>query len=161
MMVILISNVVIIAAITVAIIAYKYYTKPEAISFKTAMELLELPVITFYVGDKKLHFLLDTGSNKSIINTKVLNFIPYEDTHEKSKLFGLEGNVQETSYVNIDLLYNDKSFPTKFQSVDMSNAFRTIKKENGVTLHGILGTEFFNNYKYVIDFNELIAYSKK
>ena len=39
-------------------------------SFKEAMDLVELPVVTFYNGDKKLNFLLDTGSNMCVINSR-------------------------------------------------------------------------------------------
>ena len=44
---------------------------------------------------------------------------------------------------------------------DMTAAFGSIKKETGVTIHGILGAKFFNEFKYVLDFKELIAYSKE
>ena len=37
----------------------------------------------------------------------------------------------------------------------------TMKKEYGVTIHGLLGTGFFQKYKYVLDFNEMVAYSLK
>ena len=48
-------------------------------SFKEAMDLVELPVVTFYNGDKKFNFLLDTGATISVINSNILdNF-----THEK------------------------------------------------------------------------------
>ena len=43
----------------------------------------------------------------------------------------------------------------------MSDAFGHIKKDTGVTVHGIIGSLFFNEFKYVLDFDELIAYSKK
>ena len=42
------------------------------ISFKEAMDLAELPVVTFYNGDVKLNFLLDTGSNISYINKSIV-----------------------------------------------------------------------------------------
>ena len=133
----------------------------EVFNFRTAMELLELPVITLYVGERKLHFLLDTGTDKSIIDEKVLNFISYKDTGENCKLYGLEGTIKQSHYVNIDLKYNDSLYTNRFQVVDMSEPFKQIKKHHGITLHGFLGTEFFNKYKYVIDFEKLIAYHKK
>ena len=43
---------------------------------------------------------------------------------------------------------------------DLDKPFNNIKKESGVTIHGILGNNFFKKYKYVLDFDKLIAYSK-
>jgi hypothetical protein len=42
----------------------------------------------------------------------------------------------------------------------MKEAFGHMKQDTGVTLHGIIGSKFFNKFKYVLDFDELIAYSK-
>ena len=44
------------------------------ISFKEAMDLVGLPVITFCNRNVKLNFLLDTGSDKSYINKSFLSF---------------------------------------------------------------------------------------
>ena len=41
---------------------------PDAMSFQNSMDLAELPVVTFRQGDKKINFLLDTGSNNCIID---------------------------------------------------------------------------------------------
>jgi hypothetical protein len=42
---------------------------------------------------------------------------------------------------------------------DMADAFNEVKSNSGVTIHGILGSDFFQKYKYVINFNELVAYN--
>lgn len=41
-------------------------------SFKEALDLAGLPVVTFNVGKHKVNFLLDTGSDSSSINMSVL-----------------------------------------------------------------------------------------
>jgi hypothetical protein len=43
----------------------------KKISFKEALDLTELPVITFIGKEKKLNFLIDTGANNSILNESV------------------------------------------------------------------------------------------
>ena len=55
---------IIAVAVTSGVIA-GVRKKSSEISFREAMDLAELPVITFYNGDKKINFLLDTGSNIS------------------------------------------------------------------------------------------------
>ena len=43
----------------------------KKISFKEAIDLTELPVVTFISKGRKLNFLLDTGANNSILNASV------------------------------------------------------------------------------------------
>ena len=42
----------------------------------------------------------------------------------------------------------------------MSEAFKKIKDGNGATIHGLIGNSFMQKYKYVLDFDEMVAYSK-
>ena len=134
---------------------------PKVMSFREAMDLTELPIVTFYIGDKKLNFLLDTGANTSIIDSTSLEEVSYEKTNYCRSVTGMEGNSIETPVVVINLSYRDKIYTEEFQSVDMSAAFGAIKQESGVIVNGILGNAFFTKYKYVLDFKDLIAYSKK
>lgn len=134
--------------------------KYDRISFKESLDLTDLPIITFMVGDKKCNFMLDTGANFSIINASVLDDILHTKTNEVGKIFGLEGKDQEVHYVTLNLSYKNTEYTEKMQAVAMDAAFNSVKQESGVTLHGILGNAFFQKYKYILDFNELVAYSK-
>ena len=58
------------------------------------------------------------------------------------------------------IYYKDQKFEEEFSITDLDGAFDIIKKENGVQIHGILGSKFFEKYKYILDFKELIAYIK-
>lgn len=128
------------------------------ISFKEGLDLTELPIVTFYQKDKKLHFLLDTGSNISYINKDILNNIEAKDLNSSSSTFGVEGNGIETHHYKIEIGYKDQKFVEEFGAVDLSTAFSAIEKESGIKLHGIIGNRFFEKYKYILDFKELIAY---
>ena len=130
-------------------------------SFKEAMDLVELPVVTFYNGDKKFNFLLDTGATISVINSNILDNFTHEKIESTGILWGMEGNKINVSYIKASLIYKDKTYEENFQVVDMTASFNAVKAESGVTLSGILGNSFFKKYQYVLDFNSLIAYSKK
>ena len=132
----------------------------NSISFKEAMDLVEIPVVTFYNGDKKLNFLLDTGSNNSIINESAISDLKYEECNSKVSTIGMEGNKSESNVCIIKLNYKNNTFKDEFSVINMDSAFSTIKQESGVQIHGILGSKFFEKYKYVLDFKELIAYIK-
>lgn len=130
-------------------------------SFKEAMDLVELPVITFYNGDKKFNFLLDTGATISVINSNILDNFTHEKVESTGILWGIEGNKINVSYIKASLIYKDKTYEENFQVVDMTASFNAVKAKSGVTLSGILGNSFFKKYQYVLDFNSLIAYSSK
>lgn len=130
-------------------------------SFKTAMELVELPIITLYHKNKKLHFILDTGCNNSVIDSTILPELQYSESENSMHIFGIEGKTQESSAIILDFTYENTFYTHTFQAINLSPSFKQIKKIHGITVHGLLGTDFFNKYKYIIDFDKLIAYSKK
>ena len=135
--------------------------KRGVISFGPGFALTELPVISLYQDGESFNFLLDTGSNDSIIDSNILNRIKYTESDKKNSLFGMEGNKQDVHICNIVLSYDGIDYPYEYNIVDMKLPFGNIKAETGVTLHGIIGSKFFNKYKYVLDFDKLVAYSKK
>ena len=128
------------------------------ISFKEGLDLTELPIVTFKQGDNKLHFLLDTGSNISYINSEVIKDLEVEDLNASSSTVGVGGNDMETKHYNIKIGYKDQEFIEEFGALDLSGAFASIEEESGIKLHGIIGNRFFEKYKYILDFRELIAY---
>ena len=130
------------------------------ISFKEAMDLVELPVITFYNGDTKLNFLLDTGSNVSYINSSIIPLLVHEKTDKEMNTIGIEGNKVSNQFCKMSVTYKNQVFEEEFSIADWDEAFGVVKQESGVQIHGILGSKFFERYKYVLDFKELIAYIK-
>lgn len=140
----------------------KLLGKPkDAMDFGAAMRLCELPVVTFSQGDKNFNFLLDTGSNDSIIDSNILKDIEHKVTSKRNLLHGMEGIKKEVSDCIITLSFKDKDYTYDYLIQDLKQAFDSIKQETGVTLHGIIGSKFFNKFRYVLDFAELIAYSKQ
>lgn len=130
------------------------------ISFRESMDLVQLPIVTFMNNGRKLNFLLDTGASYSSINEAVLNHLAYDKTGELGFGIGVEGVAREDrEYVKMLISYKGKEYEDDFQVVDLSAAFGAIKCNYGVTLHGILSNTFFQKYRYILDFDELVAYS--
>lgn len=140
----------------------KILGKPNDImSFKAGYDLTQLPIVTFHQGEKRLNFLLDTGSNSCVIDSNVLKHIQHTMVaNDPEPLMGLDGNKMAVNKCEITLYFNDRGYTYEYLIHDMSKPFGEMKKDSGVTLHGILGSKFFNRFKYVLDFDELIAYSK-
>lgn len=152
--------VVIIIAIIINTIEGIRKENGSKISFRESMDLTELPIITFYNGDKKLNFLLDTGSNVSHINSSVIHLLDHTKTDQKTDTIGMEGNKVSNDICKMTVYYRNQRFEEDFIISDLNDAFDIIKQEDGVQIHGILGSKFFEKYKYILDFSELIAYIK-
>lgn len=148
---------IIAVAVTSGVIA-GVRKKSSEISFREAMDLAELPVITFYNGDKKINFLLDTGSNISYLNESIVSSLVTESTGEESNIIGIEGNKVNCKICKMIIRRKNQEFEEEFSIADLDKAFSIVKKESGVQIHGILGSRFFEKYKYVLDFKDYIAY---
>lgn len=134
----------------------------KCISFQEGYDLTELPVITVICNDKKLNFILDTGANLSYINKESLNEkdVKVKINEEKSRTITAGGSIDNIHMVHLEFKYKDHVFSDNFVVQDFSSIFRELAQETGVKVHGLLGTSFFNKYKYVIDFSKYIAYYK-
>lgn len=133
----------------------------DKISFKESMDLTGFPIVTFYIGEKKLNFILDTGSNASFINKDCIENIPHSKINKTTCVTGFQADKEEKPFAYFEFYYKEHKFEDEFCVVDLSPSFSQIKQQSGVTLHGLLGSRFFQKYRYVINFDELIAYSKR
>ena len=158
--VIILLAVVLLAVIINGAEDYCKQKKRENMSFREAMDLVELPIVTFYNKDTKLNFLLDTGSDLSYINKSVLPSLEYEEGNESRNIISVGGNSQSLGCCDMTVTYKNQKFVDRFYISDLDEAFGAIKAETGAQIHGILGSKFFAKYKYVLDFKSLIAYSR-
>ena len=131
----------------------------DKMSFREIMDLCDLPIVTFISNERKLNFLLDTGSSKSVIDKNIINGLKYEALNTACSIYGLDGKKQTVPIVGIPLYYKGKCYNEEFQVLDMSAPFNNLKTDFGVNLHGILSSTFFQKYRYILNFDELVAYS--
>lgn len=135
--------------------------KKHAISFKSGMDLTNLPIITVRHKDKKLNLLLDTGSTCCILDEKIIKKLDYEETDETGETQTIIDGAVKGKFYNINIQFDSELFYTcPFFSMNFVPIASKIKKSSGVTVHGIIGSDFFETFKYIIDFKKLIAYSK-
>lgn len=140
----------------------KIVGKPDEdkMSFRDGFKLTGQPIVIFNQGEKTFNFVLDSGSVECVIDSNVLNEIEHKPADKKCKLWGMDGIDHEVSSCMITLDFNNRDYEYLYLIQDLGTVFKKIKELTGVTLHGIIGTSFFNHFKYVLDFDELIAYSK-
>ena len=153
-------------SILILIICYviKIRRRKDIMSLKESLDLTGIPIVTFTQENVKYNFLLDTGSDISYINSKIVDnsAIKYEATDYKVAGFISAGGLSSSDIKIIDIPFEYKrtSFKESFAVLDLTESFSQIKEENGVTLHGILGNTFFTKYGYILDFKELKFYTK-
>ena len=159
---------VILTIVAVLVVGYTINLCEERIkrnnrkmSFREAMDLAEMAVVTFYQGDKKFNFLLDTGSNYSHISKEAAKEIQGEIMKAQAKVSGI-GEGTTSGVCRTTLSYKGVNYDIDLSITDhLTDAFAAIKTETGVQVHGLIGNQFFQKHKYVLDFEELVAYTKK
>ena len=160
----IVITLVLVALLCVIINGIEKYCRvhnTSVMSFKESMDLTELPIVTFYNKGAKLNFLLDTGSDLSYINKSILSSLEYKEVNESRNIISVGGNSQTLGCCDMTVTYKNQKFIDRFYISDLDEAFGAIKTETGVQIHGILGSKFFAKYKYILDFENLIAYSKR
>ena len=130
-------------------------------SFLESLNLTGLPIITFHNNGQTLNMVLDTGSNVCLINKQILPKLKYSEGESHTGIIGLSGTAEGGDTVLLPLSYKDRDFDFECWVTDLTEMVTSLKSEYGVTVHGLLGTGFFTKYKYILDFNSMIAYSLK
>lgn len=152
-----------IVILTILAILYTmiFNKKKRSLSFRQAFALSGLPIISFKSNDQWINLVFDTGCNYSVINKEEVDKFNCILLEGASELIGLEGKTNRGNVAKLTLEYEDEQYTIECGVIDMSEAIKELKNTYGVIVHGILGTDFFDKYKYVIDFRKMIAYSQK
>ena len=148
---------------TISLILLKQDEPQNPLSFYESMKLCNLPIITMKVGGEDINFLLDTGSMESIMDLRVLELLklPYTPHEKTFDMYGVTGNTVSVPSVLINLEYKDNIYEGHFMVKDLGDSMDMVKQEYGVRIHGVLGAKFFDKYSYVLDFANLIAYTRR
>ena len=148
-------------ALLAGLVAYLLYVKIKrdfmSISFEETFNKTGLPVISLYNDTTQLNFLLDTGSDCCVINSKELKYLHYTDTKKKASTVDSSG-VNQRNIIRMTLNDGDNIMHCRFVVMDLSAQFNEIYSKDKVRIHGILGSKFCKAAGLVIDFNKLRVY---
>ena len=121
------------------------------------VEKTGLPLIVTSGKLKNLCFLIDTGSTHNTL----FDFV-YEHFKDEFKLLnctcrtmGIEGHYKESAVIEATFNFEGANYTSSFAVLDDSEAVAQIQKETGIQIHGVLGTQFFIENKWIIDFEQL------
>ena len=120
------------------------------------LHLTKLPHIVAGIEDKHLCFILDTGSTCSLIDSNVVEYFkdivaPIGDYC----ISGIDGTKHKVDVIILPFNFEGYTYKTKFCVQPLSDAFKGIEEDSGIQVHGLLGTDFLIENKWIIDFKKL------
>lgn len=123
---------------------------------------VQLPLILVGIKDKYLSFILDTGSTCSLLNSNVVEYFkdivePVGDYY----ISGIEGTKHKVEMIILPFNFEGQIYKPKFCVKPLLDAFKSIQEESGIRVHGLLGTDFLLENKWIIDFKTLAVNIQK
>ena len=116
----------------------------------------KLPIILVEIEDKYLCFILDTGSTCSLIDSTVVEY--FKDIVEPLGdycISGIEGTKHKVDMITLPFNFEGQIYKPKFCVRPLLDAFKSIEEENGIQVHGLLGTDFLLENQWIVDFRTL------
>jgi len=113
-----------------------------------------IPIVTLIVDNRELKLFLDTGAKLSYLSDRLTS--KYESVGEDEDFYPGVGKFQ-TKCFEIPTLFGDNNFVVKYGNLPKSLQMTLML---GGT-DGIIGFDFFNNFKVILDLkNNRLKYSK-
>ena len=122
-----------------------------------------LPLIVTSGKLKNLCFLIDTGSNNNILFSYVYEHLKdeFKMLDSTCRTMGIEGHYKETPVIEATFNFEGTDYTSTFSVLDATEAIAQVQEETGVQIHGVLGTQFFIENKWIIDLDRLEIYTRK
>lgn len=122
-----------------------------------------LPLIVVDVGeDESLCFLLDTGSTQNMLEYKVIQYFARDITLlGETTIMGMEGIRKKVLTLMFSFKIQDKEYNTEFCMFEEKESFLSMQEDLGSPVHGILGSTFFIENKWIIDYDKMKVYYKE
>ena len=118
-----------------------------------------LPLIVIKLFDHDICLMLDTGSNKNIIDNGIYEH--FRDSLTETELFQelltLNGTTRGT-VINIPFAFENQDYIEPFVCSNSTEAFEQIENESGIRIYGILGNHFFLKHGWILDFERIEVY---
>lgn len=124
-------------------------------------ETRPVPTLTLHNNEYIFRFIIDTGSEYSILDKRVLEILDYIPKQSVIGSFIGAGSIDklrkdEVNACTTDLYLEDHKLSIDFLVHDMSIPFNAIARRDNVTIAGLLGMDFLDKYKGIIDFGKQI-----
>ena len=118
----------------------------------------EQPIVKGIMNGKKAYFLLDTGSDVTLLNigdAKKYGF-SYRNRNDLRgyRLSGLGKSTTELLGIyNVDLQLGSQKINDVFLAYDISNIIRSLNAGTSIEINGIIGSKALKRHGFVIDYD--------
>lgn len=124
-------------------------------SLNYGLNKTKLPIIPVEIEGKHLCFIIDTGSTCSLIDNNVKEYFKGIITPVGNhNINGIDGIKHKVDVITLPFSFGGQSYTPKFCVKPLLEAFRDIETESGIQVHGLLGTNFLMESKWIIDFEK-------
>ena len=119
-----------------------------------------LPLIVVKLFDHDICLMLDTGSNRNIIDHRL-----YDHFKDRLKQSGISSEVYTLNgtsagiTVDVPFCFEEHDYHEPFLCTE-GNTFDKINEESGIQIHGILGNHFFLKHGWILDFEQIKVYKQ-
>jgi hypothetical protein len=117
-------------------------------------------IVTTCTDDKgtirNMCFLIDTGSTHNITFSFVYEHFQksFKSLDRRGSIMGFEGKQHETLQIEMKFSFEGQDYTSIFSVLDASDGMKHVQEESGVQIHGLLGTDFLLENKWIIDFKK-------
>lgn len=120
-----------------------------------------IPFIRVKHNNVSFNLIIDTGCTISCIDKNILELLVHENTDGKSDVLYANGtSSEEVEIVNIPITIGDNTYNESFNAIDFSNMAKQVADTYGITIRGLLGSEFMYKHQLILDFEKhLIRYT--
>ena len=123
------------------------------ICFKESYKRTDLPVVSLKINGKYEWFLVDSGASCNLIKQSYFDTLKNKPELIENKNGIYTGSDQiKSEYCSFDLSYKKSRFNGEIFNIAQLNVFDINKAKYGMDIVGIVGSPFFNKYKWAIDF---------
>lgn len=146
--------------------AYKYQSnlitdKGNFLSFKEPLLKIDVPVINIKINDKKYGFLLDSGADNNYLDMNVFNELGGTKSFDitGSRKVNTANGAVETVKATIPFKIGNNKFKEEFDIMPITQNVEGFLKGTDIRIDGILGSKFFAEYKWKLDFDKMVVWT--
>jgi len=120
-----------------------------------------LPLIVVKLFEQNICLMLDTGSNRNIIDRRVCDHFKdkLKQPDTPSEVYTLNG-VSSGATIEIPFSFEEQDYYEPFICSEATETFDKINEESGIHIHGLLGNHFFLKHGWVLDFDKITVYKQ-
>lgn len=138
---------------------FKYKLNIDKEGFKAS----HIPLVKVLFSGKEHHFLIDTGATNSVISQSVLaKDLSNYKVVDSIQILGIGGSKSNSLPIIEEVIeVESDKLTSRFVVVDSWEQSRAhIKDVTGIEVSGLLGSDFFEKARWIIDLNDLVIWKK-